>query len=77
MPVSKFGFAEVASIVSWPATVTETLPLFPEPKVLLEISPLVLMRDVPALTVRLPPVPDPEVLLDMLPGWKSSKSRQW
>jgi hypothetical protein len=57
IPVGKLGFANVPSIVSRPATPTETLPPFPDPKVLLAISPFLLMVKAPALTDTLPAAP--------------------
>src|SRR5713226_5874325 len=55
------------SIVSPPATMTETLPLLPGPKVLLEMLPLLRMDKPPALTKTLPPLPDPDVAAAISP----------
>src|SRR5262249_20775275 len=57
MPVADWGFPFESSMVSGPETTTVTLPALPEPKVLLEISPLLRMVKVPALTATFPAFP--------------------
>src|SRR5262249_5332047 len=51
------GFAPVPLIVSCSETVTTTLPARPEPKALLEISPLLTIDNVPAVTLTFPAFP--------------------
>ena len=57
----------VPVIVNGPVTLTETLPPFPGPNVLLPIWPLLAIDKVPALTETLPPLPGPELLAAMKP----------
>src|SRR5207247_1394758 len=61
------AFADVPSMDSGPATLTNTLPPFPDRLVELAITPLLLMANAPALTVRLPALPAPLVKADILP----------
>src|SRR5215472_12286720 len=57
IPVSRLGSPDAPSIDSWPATVTETFPPLPGPNVPLEISPLLTMDKLPALTRTVPAIP--------------------
>jgi hypothetical protein len=56
IPVKASGVI-VPSIVNPPATLTETLPLLPGPKVLFEMTPELAMEMLPALTLMAPPIP--------------------
>src|SRR5262249_42442560 len=58
IPVTNLGSAPVPSMTRPPATRTATLPALPGPNVLLlEISPLLTMVKVPALTITSPAFP--------------------
>jgi hypothetical protein len=65
----------IPSIVSWPSTMTDMLPPFPCPNVLLSIPPLLAIDNVPAYTVIWPAFPvlagrlsnAPSVLLKISP----------
>src|SRR6516164_7669201 len=58
---------DVPVIVNGPVTLTETLPPFPGPNVLLPIWPLLPIHNVPAPTETLPPFPGPDLFAAMKP----------
>src|SRR5260221_10039500 len=69
IPVRIFRLALVPSMVRAPATLTDRLPAFPEPNVLLDTWPLVTMFRLPAVTITLPalPVLAERALLEAMP----------
>jgi hypothetical protein len=68
MPVKEVGLAREPSIVSPPATLTETLPAAPGPEVLVEIAPLLTIETLGALTLMVPAFPVlPRLVIELIP----------
>src|SRR3984893_5097547 len=74
MPV-KFVLADVPSIDSEPAMLTDTLPPCPDAfsAVVLAIAPLLEIVKAPALMLRLPALPGPAVPAEILPSFRRAK----